>query len=449
MQKRKKVNLQKLLPAIFLTLIISALFLAVKISYAAAPPPPPNQCGKYRRCQDGGCNDPNRSCKKYQWCLVENPDGSCKTYEWGCRCLTGGGPTSTPSDIPLPTQPHYGPIPSPYVPCDEVRPTEFHSLRPYQASPCNQELADIALFCGNDLIVFDSITILKRFLELPLGDITYPHIVGIYSHEDTAILHPPCTDNGDGTETCWFAIPREKQILVDLSMAYLPIMGNTEIVVNSQRQPVEVMPDYLDDPAKVNEYISWFLNGIIGRAEYDPPTLPSYEEERKMVDYSGPLKKLHSWESQIVRRIEEINRAGVDRHNQIVGCRSGGDPEKCYPGNATRTRLDYWTNQGNLPPLQRDYNSFTAFWNAYRNWYANNLGRLYQYVPFSSMEDRMGEAEMQTSPIQYIASNLFLTDVILLNNIPADLFFAHMQESYELADFLQQMIVPAGFNREQ
>ena len=41
-------------------------------------------------------------------------------------------------------------VPSPYVPCDETRPTlwppsdwfqtEFHSLRPYQASPCNQQV---------------------------------------------------------------------------------------------------------------------------------------------------------------------------------------------------------------------------------------------------------------------------------------------------------------------
>lgn len=235
-------------------------------------------------------------------------------------------------------------------------------------------------------------------------------------------------------------------------MAYLPIMGNTEMVVNSQRQPAEIMPEALDDPAKVNEYISWYLNGVIGRAEYDPPDMDTYEGERKVVDYSGPLKKLLSFESQVVRRIQEIERAGIDRHNQIIGCRSLLNPKKCYPGNAARVRLDYWTQPiplRRLPPVRSDYSSYTAYWVSYKTWHLTNLGKLYQYVPFSSTEDRMGEAEMQTSPIQYLGANLFLTDVVLLNNIPADLFFAHMQESYELSDLLQQIIVPEGYDREQ
>jgi hypothetical protein len=286
MLKRKSFNLHKFLPLIFLISITTALFLSAKVTYAA--------CGEFPDCKDGEGSSSSRSCKKYEWCIDRDSDGRCIEREWGCRCLTGGsGSTPTPpTETPLPPQPDTSPIPSPYVPCPSVMPTEFHSLRPYQASPCNQALEDIALFCGNDLIVLDPLMVTKRFDSLtdwsyifeenPIDPSRSDAVIGCQDvcAPDMCTFSPcaacsfcpgtDCINNLDGTETCWFSIPRVKSILIDLTDAYLPIMGNTEIVVNSQIQPDEVMPDYLDDPAKVNEYISWYLNGVIGRAEYPP-----------------------------------------------------------------------------------------------------------------------------------------------------------------------------------
>src|SRR3990167_7725293 len=53
-------------------------------------------------------------------------------------------------------------IPSGDIPCDAAgRDPEFHSLRPYQANPCNDKVEDVALFCGNDLVVIQPLTVNK------------------------------------------------------------------------------------------------------------------------------------------------------------------------------------------------------------------------------------------------------------------------------------------------
>ena len=51
------------------------------------------------------------------------------------------------------------PIPEPHVPCNEERGEEFHSLRPYQASPCNPDISDYRLWCGNDIIPVQTFTV--------------------------------------------------------------------------------------------------------------------------------------------------------------------------------------------------------------------------------------------------------------------------------------------------
>src|SRR3989304_3326043 len=55
------------------------------------------------------------------------------------------------------------PQPAP-VPCNQTNEDvgsddEFHTFRPYQSSPCNPDPTDLALFCGNDLVIRDSITV--------------------------------------------------------------------------------------------------------------------------------------------------------------------------------------------------------------------------------------------------------------------------------------------------
>ena len=156
------------------------------------------------------------------------------------------------------------PRPTPF-PCDEVSSKdslldsdddEFHSLRPYQASPCNPNVEETALFCANDVILADSITVHKS------------DAVQCYSGEI------PPGGGSPTTETCIFEVDRSRSFAIDVSEADLPIMGYTEpsfginrpenSVVNSNVQPD---PETVDDAKKMSEYVSWYLNGVNERAE--------------------------------------------------------------------------------------------------------------------------------------------------------------------------------------
>jgi hypothetical protein len=216
-------------------------------------------------------------------------------------------------------------VPQYPFPCDRVAPKnsvfkddEFHSLRPYQKSPCNPYKQDLALFCGNDLIVNDSFTINKEF-DFVSGENGFQYFGDEYTYVNNPITpNPPwedeepfmpckycssggqcvsnpdkfcipdfnqcelsddcnfCTQNPEtGFESCSFTVSNSRYIEVDLQGARFPIMGYTEPsagavssgipkVINSQFSG----PETLDDPAKVNEYVSWYLQGINEKAEY-------------------------------------------------------------------------------------------------------------------------------------------------------------------------------------
>src|SRR3990167_6288559 len=53
------------------------------------------------------------------------------------------------------------PVPPGKKDCGATGDPEFHSLRPYQANPCNDAVEDVALFCGNDLVVIQPLTVNK------------------------------------------------------------------------------------------------------------------------------------------------------------------------------------------------------------------------------------------------------------------------------------------------
>lgn len=364
-----------------------------------------------------------------------------------------------------------GPLPGDYIPCDATTEDEWHSLRPYRKSPCNLQTMDLALFCGNDFILMDSLPFQKVYnfssgvswsysfegsdiqpfpKEPPATACSYcdasrncvqrsepcDNTIGC---NITGCGQVPCRTNDDGTETCFFNVERSRNIAVDLSDSYFPIMGLTEdpYVVNRQTPS-----DQFDDPKKVNEYVSWYLNGTIGRAEYDPPNVKDKEQQKRLVNFSGPLKKLLSFESQIVRRIKEIEKSDEVRHNQIIGCHDGlGNPTKCYPSSAPRLRLKYWADK--LPPLRKAYDTFGEYWREFKWWRDRNFGKLFSYIPFSSTEDRKGKVEMSSysvqPPISGESSILFSE---ILNQKPADLFFAHMQESEELGRLFQKIFTP-------
>lgn len=398
------------------------------------------------------------------------------------------------------------PIPNPYIQCDQIRPgvsgwppgdwfeTEFHSLRPYQASACYDKKEDVALFCSNSL-----------FLPFPVtGNLSQQY---------------DCVQTGSFSMRCHFVENvQENNIEITISGAELPIMGNTQDVINSQNAEGEI--DSIPDNDKVNHFVSWYLNGVINRPEYDhlvgyDPEVPeSLINLKKIIDLSGPINKLLAYDVQNLIRKETINRTPqVDfpseaseslldentdgglyaRHNQIIGCTWGINlpgitqlisiPGKCYRGgdsffekalnsiiNAAsrdyRRLGDYDTTQ-RIPPKITDYDSIREYWEAYLEWRGmgcvpvplpgfgiinvciNNplspdwVARLWPYVPYSTTEDRLGMIKISSSSVQPDSADMTISNVTL-NALPADLFFPHMQEVDELADILQNTYVAQG-----
>ena len=93
-------------------------------------------------------------------------------------------------------------------------------------------------------------------------------------------------------------------------------MGNTECVINSQNpngpeecifgtgfdaygNPISGSTWQFTDPLKVNEYVSWYLNGVVNNpAEYGLVDDTTAEGREKIVNYPGILRKLLSHRSQ-------------------------------------------------------------------------------------------------------------------------------------------------------
>ncbi len=333
-------------------------------------------------------------------------------------------------------------VPDPYVSCDEYRDTEFHSLRPYQASPCNEDISEIKLYCGNDLIV-------KKTFK-----VTAP------------IDRSNCEHYPDGSFTCHFVSEKNTtDVSIDLIDAELPIMGNTQLVTNSQEQS-----EVLDDAEKVNEYVSWYLNGVINRAEYDYLDEDNPEDIAKLVDFSGPLNKLIPWEIQAQERIATIEKAGDSRHDQVAGCVNlVGKIVKCYPVKTENTplRLSDWNDH--KPPLPSDPKyqgeNFNVYWKDYQKWRGkrclfipipftdikflqcfddptrpNYWADLFPYIPLSSTEDRKGEVVADLSKTeQPHVDDVNISNVEFESDNKRDyLYFSHMQEVSELAELLQR-----------
>ena len=411
------------------------------------------------------------------------------------------------------------PVPSPDIPCNATDSPEFNSLRPYQASPCYDKKDDLALFCGNTL-----------FLPFPVD--------AAYHDASMQYCDPPSGNN----LRCYF----EKQVNIselEISMTgvQLPIMGNTEDVPNSTQETS------LPERDLVNHYVSWYLNGVTGRAEQLPLELDTTDEdderkltdpdERRLIEMSGPLKKLLPWDIQVLERTEQIVRTSkvekdeltsykqdrvieksgeedqagndkLDRHDQIIGCVYGirfvvwepvlawppwqkrdvtlGDiPTPCYGDGPldnlkVKVRLSDYVEFNHMPPLRDEYedDDLATYLEHYKEWRGNfctvieipelfiipvpsalkgkkillcfddptNLllpkyyANLWDNIPFSTTEDRLGEIEITSSSVQPASSDMTVSNVVI-ETAPADLFFPHMQEVDELTDTLQDTYV--------
>jgi len=355
-------------------------------------------------------------------------------------------------------------IPPDYTPCSETADPEFHSLRPYQASPCSSEVVPYASFCGNKLT-------LKEIVPA-----TYPGGGGICKQEGEKVV---CKFN--------ISVPPHK-VIIDLTGANLPIMGNTEEVIDSQNPN-----DTFDDAQKANEYVSWYLNGVINRAEYGD----TKNTEGEMVNFSGPLKKLLPSVIQEAQRIKTIQAAVATRHNQITVCAQEGilgiwgktKPHECYKGYGTVAKpnvyrlknwngdlselrailnlinpLDAWNKR--IPPLPWNFESDILYKKAYNEWKGksclilpvigltcidnplirNKWADLFPYIPLSSTEDLEGNIKIDSFSS---APGDSVKNITFNNQTPATLFFSHLEESDQLGSILQDTYISKDQQKDE
>lgn len=348
------------------------------------------------------------------------------------------------------------------IPCDpniKMDP-EYNTLRPYQASPCGE--LKLSVFCGNTLILY-------------LDSVSTPYC---------------------GSEWCPYLGPNPvtKDVVVDLKDVELPIMGNTELAKNSQNPE-----DKIDNAQKVNEYASWYLNGVIGRGEYGD----TKNTDNELVNYSGPINKLLPKIIAEAQRIETIKNVTEQEatedddgketiqsqnHNQIVVCERFGKPVECYEGNGspskgTALRLNDW-NDGNLslfntffnwlgtdiwdkkyPPLPWQFEKEIYYQKAYNEWRGktcaivfgklaclenllvlNKWSDLYPYIPLANTVDKKGKewktAVHVTAPKAKILDSRYDDIPGVPPNFP--LYFAHTKEDFELSELLKKTYLPQG-----
>lgn len=356
------------------------------------------------------------------------------------------------------------PVPQARLPCDVQLDPEFQSLRPYQAAPCEE--ADFTLFCGNKINIIETKTASR----------------------------PGC--GYDSIPVNWTV---DKDYYVDLSETDFPILGNTELVQNSQSSQ-----ETLDDATKMNEYVSWYLNGVNARAEYGDTKSTDYET----VNLSGPLQKLLPQAIAEAQRIASIASAsasvktptdedepaqgtstGPATHNQIVVCTQGGKPAPCYKGDGSQAkgkvyRLKDWSS-GSLSPLTTFFNWLgTDVWNnrypplpwqfkdpilyqkAYNEWRGqtcaivpiinkllcsdlplisnrNDFADLFTYVPLANTSDFLGKMPIFTTTIQPSSGTVIDSSWWAKLAAPT-LFYSHTKESLGLVDTLNKTFIPSG-----
>lgn len=325
---------------------------------------------------------------------------------------------------------------------------EYHSLRPYQANDeCTSYMSDYASYCGSDLTLKDTVEVKfpgsENYLDgsVDIGDgscscsfsqgngcfvtqnncangstpqcSTYPNVckAGGAGSCTCFTSKPACITRNDMTY-CSYKVPVSKTVTIDVSGAELPIMGNTgdqKEVTNSQNK-LSSDEETLTDADKVNNYVSWYLNGTVNRAEY---MVVTNEDWDKLINYSGPINKLLPQDIQFINRSASVKRAvNKQSHDQLVGCSlqistpsvlgfvgeifNKGKinvldvPIPCYSTGVLNVLetvtnvkkkhlLSEWNKSGNLPPLMSDakyINNYAKYLEDYKEWRGQACGSL-------------------------------------------------------------------------
>lgn len=349
------------------------------------------------------------------------------------------------------------------IPCDDEKGKEFSSDRPYQASPCGDN-TPISYFCGNKVVV-NLGTVSTRYCDPLLGQ----------------------------KKECPVNIHKKQDILISLKDVQLPILGNTQLTVNSQNPD-----DQIDDSTKINNFVSWYLNGTNDKAEYPDVDPNTPDGIKKIIDTSGPIKKLMPSAIQDAQRLSSIVSASKEEppfipdgtnfysndpqnHNQIVVCANGSNPDECYKGGGDKYRLKDWS-EGRLslfnsffnmlgaqkwnnkyPPLPWQFTENLYYKKAYNEWRGatclivpvfNTLfcadipfisptrkwADLYPYVPLANTVDKEGEQKIKQVNINAPKAKIENEENKIITS--PTLYLSHSLENYSLTNFLKSSYVP-------
>lgn len=296
---------------------------------------------------------PIYTCKKT--CITERvcdvlasaeDNGTCPRAEVCCDQVSQTDVTPPPTPVITPLT-HYR--------CSDFKPTEYHPLRPYAGSPCASEMIPI-----KDPEALDSPD--KQYLAFSCGKsanaggtITYPAVVPLTTGYDTFPENPvmcsssppsssvcpeeaqayysdyhytnpiPCADFATSRQLCSMA-----RVVLDVTLDYtdaiFPILGNTK-----DRK--------LSDRNKINNYLSWYLNGTVLQAEGLPlensdGSVTEEVNEDRLINFSGPVLKLLPEELQNRLRQTLRSEAGDTVHNYLVNSNTRSTIGQANPNNA-------------------------------------------------------------------------------------------------------------------
>ncbi|QQS39070.1 hypothetical protein IPM62_00415 [Candidatus Woesebacteria bacterium] len=350
-----------------------------------------------------------------------------------------------PEEAPLPSPtgpPPAGPWPNPYIPCegdaerDPLAYPEYHSLRPFQASPCRQHGlsagtgGQLKQYCGNDIIVTET-------LNVGPGDGT-------------------CTRNGN-TLDCDFEIDSSVDVNIDLTDAELPIMGNTQLVPN-QINGGSPQPEQFAWNRRVNEYFSWWLEGAPYKADeelIDPDEVNIEFPHRHIEAYAGPIRKLYPYPRGYRRfywlpiphfvfsfapnpRSDRVGQSRVgELHDQIFECTLGSNQVPCR-WNFTSERYEIIDTRGTDQPGDDIVYPTNA------HWVTEPGSPESPYMLMTSTDDMLGSVFTSALQTPQVPNTDPRQQVVIQNfefvpEIDTDLlYFAHMEENVGLAELLQR-----------
>lgn len=337
-------------------------------------------------------------------------------------------------------------VPQIHLACTETADNEFHSLRPYQAAPCGD--APKARFCSNRLVIFEDFNVTGK------NDCKAKGYPGNFTCHPNFQVQP-------------------HNLKINLDESEFPILGNTE--------------DTMDDAQKVNEYASWYLNGVVDKKENKDTT------DDQIVNFSGPVKKLLPSIIQDVQKIKIITEATTltkftdDTDKEPVQVQDAENHDQIVVDNL---RLSSWSD-GNLsllntffnwlgtdvwnkkyPPLPWQFKTEVLYQKAYYEWRGKQCAILprigltcidipgvtlnkwadnWRFIPLANTSDKKGANYLLTidGPSYDPSDGTAIEGAQHETYTNAPLYFAHTQEVNDLSQLLNKTYTPAKYKSVQ